>query len=108
MGYSSDQLASGFCRRGHKSSQKPLHKNTLADAVEKLTVEELEHIFNGAVKRLSERGMFTNSQGVFALDGSDLPTTRRYEGAGKCTITKQKKKRPCRRDGLWLQAGRSL
>lgn len=93
IGYTSDQLASGFCRRGHNSSQKPLHKNSLADAVEKLTTEELEHIFNSAVKRLSDRGMFTNSQGVFALDGSDLPTTRCYEGAGKRTIKKQKWKR---------------
>ena len=93
VGYSSDQLASGFCKRGHKSSQKPLHKNTLADAVEKLTAAELEEIFNGAVKRLWERGLFAHSKGVFALDASDLPTTKRYEGAGKRTIRKQQKKR---------------
>jgi hypothetical protein len=93
IGYSSDQLASGFCRRGHKSSQKPLHKNTLADAVEKLTAEELEHVFNSAVQRLLERGLLAHSQGVFALDASDLPTTRRYQGAGKRTIKKQQQKR---------------
>jgi hypothetical protein len=93
VGYSSDQLASGFCKRGHKSSQKPLHKNTLADAVEKLTASELEHIFNGAVKRLSERGLFAHSKGVFALDASDLPTTKRYQGAGVRTIKKQQRKR---------------
>ncbi len=61
--------------------------------MEKLTSEELEHIFNGAVKHLSERGLFAHSKGVFALDGSDLPTTKRYEGAGKRTIKKQKRKR---------------
>ncbi len=61
--------------------------------MEKLTSEELEHIFNGAVKRLWERGLFAHSKGVFALDGSDLPTTKRYEGAGKRTIKKQKRKR---------------
>jgi hypothetical protein len=92
IGYTSDQLASGFCKRGHKSSQKPLHKNTLADAVEKLTAEELELIFNTAVERLWERGFFANSKGVFALDGSDLPTTKRYQGAGKRTIKKKKTK----------------
>jgi hypothetical protein len=91
IGYSSDQLASGFCRRGRKDSQKPMHKNTLADAVEKLTTEELEYVFNGAVRRLAERGFFDNSQGIFALDSTDLPTTKRYEGAGSRTITKRKK-----------------
>ena len=93
IGYTSDQLVSGFCKRGHKSSQKPLHKNTLADAVERLTTEELEHIFNSAVKRLWERGMFSNSKGVFALDASDLPTTRRYRGAGVRTVKREKQKR---------------
>ncbi len=92
IGYTSDQLASGFCNRGHNSSHKPLHKNTLADAVEKLTPDELELIFNTAVQRLSERGFFANSKGVFALDGSDLPTTKRYQGAGKRTIKKKKNK----------------
>lgn len=91
IGYSSDQLASGFCRRGHRDSQKPMHKNTLADAVEKLTSEELEYVFNSAVKRLAERGFFDGSQGIFALDSSDLPTTKRYEGAGNRTIKKRKK-----------------
>lgn len=93
IGYSSDQLASGFCRRGHQDSQKPLHKNTLAAAVEKLTAEELEQVFNGAVKRLAERGFFASSQGVFALDASDLPTTKRYQGAGVRTVKREKKKR---------------
>lgn len=93
IGYTSDQLASGFCQRGHQDSQKPLHKNTLADAVEKLTATELEEIFNGAVKRLAERGFFAHSQGVFALDASDLPTTRRYQGAGVRSVKREKHKR---------------
>lgn len=93
IGYTSDQLASGFCRRGHKHSQKPLHKNTLAEAVERLTATELEEVFNGAVQRLAERGLFTHSQGVFALDSSDLPSTRRYQGVGVRSVKKQQKKR---------------
>ena len=36
-GYTADQLASGFCCQGSEGKQKPMHKNTLADAVEKLT-----------------------------------------------------------------------
>ena len=89
IGYTADQLASGFCRRGKQDSQKPLHKNTLADAVEKLTHQELEQIFNGAIQRLAARGVFTSSNGVFALDSSDLETTTKYQGRG-CR-TKQEK-----------------
>lgn len=58
IGYTADQLASGFCCRGNDDKQKPMHKNTLADAVEKLTTEEVEYILNEAVKRLAERGIF--------------------------------------------------
>ena len=83
IGYTADQLLSGFCRRGKADSPKPMHKNSLADAVEKLTEAELETIFNEAIKRLVARSVFANSKGIFALDSSDLETTARYEGAGK-------------------------
>lgn len=83
IGYSADQLVSGFCRRGKADSPKPMHKNSLADAVEKLTDRELETIFNEAIKRLAAQGLFAHSQGIFALDSSDLETTARYEGVGK-------------------------
>ena len=45
-----------------------MHKNSLADAVEKLTEAELETIFNEAIKRLAARGVFANCKGTFALD----------------------------------------
>lgn len=93
MGYSADQLASGFCKRGYEDSPKPMHKNTLADAMEKLTAEEVERVFNGAVQLLSKRGVFLESHGVFALDSSDLPTTERYEGAGRRTKMTKKRDR---------------
>ena len=70
-----------------------MHKNTLSDAMEKLTGEELEAIFNGAIQILVRRGVFLESQGVFALDSSDLPTTERYEGAGRRTTMKKKRDR---------------
>ena len=34
IGYSTDQMLSGFCHRGHEDKQKPMHKKVLADAVE--------------------------------------------------------------------------
>jgi hypothetical protein len=91
IGYSTDQMVSGFCYRGYEDKQKPMHKNVLADAVEKLTAEEVAYILNETVKRLAERGLFKQSQGHFALDSSDLETTELYRGAGKKKVTVRKK-----------------
>ena len=91
IGYTTEQLASGFCSRGYQDKQKPMHKNTLADAVEKLTAEEVAHILNEAVKRLAERGVFQQSQGHFALDSTDLETTEHYRGAAKKKVTVRKR-----------------
>ena len=91
IGYTADQLASGFCCRGYEDKQKPMHKNTLADAVERLTVGEVEYILNEAVKRLAERGVFQRSSGHFALDSTDLETTEHYTGAGKKKVTVRKR-----------------
>ena len=81
IGYTTTQLRAGFCRRGQLAAG-PMHKNTLADAVERLSAEELERLLNGTVQRLAARGFFTTSQGHFALDASDLETTAKYAGAG--------------------------
>ena len=91
IGYSTDQLLSGFCCRGYEDKDKPMHKNVLADAVEKLTAEELAYILNGAVKRLAARGVFKQSQGHFALDSSDLETTEHYRGVGKKKVKVRKR-----------------
>jgi hypothetical protein len=91
IGYSFEQMVSGFCYRGYEDKQKPMHKNVLADAVEKLTAEEVAYILNEAVKRLAERGVFKESPGHFALDSSDLETTEYYRGAGKKKVIVRKK-----------------
>lgn len=91
IGYSTDQLLSGFCCRGYEDKQKPMHKNVLADAVEKLTGEELAYILNGAVQQLAARGIFKQSQGHFALDSSDLATTEHYRGVGKKKVKVRKR-----------------
>lgn len=93
IGYTADQLASGFCCRGNEDKQKPLHKNTLADAIEKLTKKEVEYILNEAVKRLAARGIFKQSLGHFALDSTDLETTEHYSGAGKKKVVVRKRNR---------------
>jgi hypothetical protein len=81
IGYTTAQIAAGFCRRGELAAG-PMHQNTLSDAIERLSAEEVETLLNATVKRLVARGFFRASQGHFALDASDLETTRRYLGAG--------------------------
>jgi hypothetical protein len=89
IGYSTRQLQIGFCERGYGDKQKPLHKNVLADAVEKLTAQELETILNRSIQHMAEKGVFAESQGHFALDASDLETTARYRDVGMKTVTEQ-------------------
>lgn len=89
IGYTTTQLRAGFCDRGHLLAG-PMHKDTLADAVERLSAAELETLLNETVKRLVARGFFTTSRGHFALDASDLETTKRYTGAGMKTVTERR------------------
>lgn len=91
IGYSTDQLLSGFCCRGYEDKEKPMHKNVLADAVEKLTAEEVACILNGAVQGLAEHGVFEQGQGHFALDSSDLEATEHYRGVGKKKVKVRKR-----------------
>jgi hypothetical protein len=89
IGYTATQMQVGFCQRGNLVSG-PMHKNTLADAVERLSTDELEGVLNGTAHRLAARGFFAQSTGHFALDASDLPTTATYAGAGLLTKTERK------------------
>lgn len=89
IGYSTRQLQEGFCQRGYGDKQKPMHKNVLADEIEKLTAKELETILNTSIQRLAIKGVFGESQGHFALDGSDLETTALYREVGTKTVTEK-------------------
>jgi len=89
IGYTEAEMAAGFCQRG-SLEVGPMHKNTLADAVERLSSEELEHLLNETARRLAARGFFRGSKGHFALDATDLETTARYEGTGVKRYTEWK------------------
>lgn len=90
IGYTTIQLRAGFCQRGNLTAG-PMHKNTLADAVGRLSAAELEGLLNGTAQRLAQRGLLAPSNGHFALDASDLPTTRHYLGAGCKSYTERKR-----------------
>jgi len=89
IGYTTTQIRSGFSQRGHLACG-PMHKNTLADALDKLSAEELERVLNGTAQRLVAHGFFAKSRGCFALDASDLPTPPTYSGRGMVTKTHKK------------------
>ena len=89
IGDTTRQLQAGFCERGHGNKQKPLDKNVLVDAVEKLTTQKLETILNTSIQRLATKGNFAESQGHFTLDGTDLETNARYRDTGMKTATEQ-------------------
>jgi Transposase DDE domain len=89
IGYSATQMQVGFCQRGNLAAG-PMHQKTLADAVERLSADDLERVLNGTARRLVERGFFAKSKGHFALDASDLPTTAHYLGAGLLTKTERR------------------
>lgn len=89
IGYTTTEMQIGFCQRGNLAAG-PMHKNTLADAVERLSSEELEFILNETASHLRAKGFFRNSKGHFALDATDLETTPRYQGAGVRKYTEWK------------------
>jgi hypothetical protein len=89
IGYTEGEMAAGFCERGNLSAG-PMHKNTLADAVERLSAGELEYVLNETAIRLRTRGLFEGSRGHFALDATDLETTSGYSGAGVKRYTEWK------------------
>lgn len=89
IGYTVQELQVGCCQRGQLAAG-PMHKNTLADAMERLTTAELESVLNGVAQRLAAQGFFRTSRGHFALDASDLPTTATYAGAGRKTYLERR------------------
>jgi hypothetical protein len=87
LGYTAEQIENGHCKRGKGKNNRPLHKNTLADALDRFSPEELEGILNGGVKLLTKRGFIKDT--TFLMDATDLPTTEKCEGAGRKTVDKE-------------------
>ena len=86
IGYTAKQVDEGFCKRG-KGLSRPIHKNTIADALERLTEEESAGIFDGSVKDLVKAKLVKDT--VFSLDGTELHTTQRYPGAGRVSSSRE-------------------
>lgn len=86
IGYTAKQIDEGFCQRG-KGLAHPIHKNTVADALERLTEKESEAIFDGSVVDLVKAKLVDDT--VFSMDGTELSATEHYPGAGQVTSTRE-------------------
>ena len=86
IGYTTKQVDEGFCKRG-KGKSHPIHKNTVADALERLPEEESRGIFEGSVTDLVKAKLVPDA--VFSLDGMEMHTTKHYPGAGQVTSTRE-------------------
>lgn len=67
----------------------PIHKDTVADALERLTEEESQTIFKGSVGDLIKARLVEDT--AFSMDGSELHSTGHYAGAGQVTSTREVK-----------------
>jgi hypothetical protein len=88
IGYTAKQIEEGFSKRG-KGNTHPIHKNTVADALERLTEDESQGVFNGSVKDLIKAKLVEDT--VFSMDGMEMAVTKKYPGAGRITIAKETK-----------------
>jgi hypothetical protein len=88
IGYTAKQVEEGFCQRG-KGLMRPIHKNTVADALERLAEEESRAIFDGSVRDLVRAKLVEDT--VFSMDGTELHTTKHYPGAGQILTTREVK-----------------
>jgi hypothetical protein len=88
IGYTAKQIDEGFCKRG-KGHTHPIHKDTVADALGRLTEEESQAIFAGSVADIVKAKLVDDT--IFSMDGMEMAVTKNYPGAGKLVITKEVK-----------------
>ena len=86
IGYTAKQIDEGFSRRG-KGQSRPIHKNTVADALERLQEEESRGIFYGSTEDRARARLVPDT--VFSMDGTELSTTGRFPGAGQVSSSRE-------------------
>lgn len=89
VGFNAQQVRQGICQRGATTRQGerrpgPLCPDTLAKNIVKWNVQDLEVVFNGAIRALAQAGVF-GAKVTGIADGTDLETTEHYTGCGQGT-----------------------
>jgi hypothetical protein len=92
VGFNATQSADGLTHRGDaqrrgKRTPGPLSPQCLAQRITKFSQEQLEHLFNAAVRRLVARG-FVQGALTVALEGSQVPTPKSSPGRGCLAVTR--------------------
>ncbi len=64
-----------------------MHKDTLADALEKFSVKEVEEILNDSIKILNKEGFIDDD--IYICDPTDIETTEKCIGCGRETIDEE-------------------
>jgi Transposase DDE domain len=95
VGFNAVQIKEGMTKRGDKQRKSkpkagPISAQCLAQNICKLDRGQMEGLFNAMVECLARWGFFSGKLMV-ALDGSKLPTTKKYQGCGKLKETKKVK-----------------
>jgi hypothetical protein len=81
VGFNAQQVRQGVCQRGVAKRQGarapgPICPDTLAQKIVKLSLRDLEAVFNGAIRALARAGAF-GAKVTGMADGTDLETTQR-------------------------------
>jgi len=87
IGFTATEIKEGICKRG-KGKSRPIHKNTLADFLDRLTKEEVQYVLNEVVKLLSRHRFIKGD--IFILDATDLETTPKCKGCGRKRIKEKR------------------
>jgi len=88
IGFTAEQIKKGHCKRGKGKANKPMHKDTLGDALDRFAPAEMEKILNNGVKILSKKGFITDID--YIMDDTPLETTEKCKGRGRKTVMEKR------------------
>ncbi|NLJ73353.1 MAG: transposase, partial [Syntrophomonadaceae bacterium] len=92
MGFNARWMNEGLCKRSHekrkegKEPPKPFSAQMVANFIADLLVRESANLFNTAIRCLAKFGAFP-SEVTLIIDGTDVETTEKCEGAGTVVRT---------------------
>ena len=88
LGFDGYVMENGLSRRSHekrgegKAPPTPFSERVMSSFPGKMLVEEVEGFFNGAIRCLAVFGVFA-AEVTGVIDGTDIETAAKYQGAGK-------------------------
>lgn len=95
VGFNAHQIKNGICNRGRRQGKSkdvtgPICDDTLTRNIIKIPLKVIVSFFNGVVGCLAQFRILPSNIWI-SMDGSDLVTTRHYQGCGSVTRKKRLK-----------------